>query len=263
MERLHDPSANTYDPLEHVYCLDDINEITKKVADDEWIALGSAIAEAMLETILDIGTDALKAMGREERATSQERMAKDISNAVEASLDMIRYQPIYHECGNHLLPDEILSPLQAVMRSELQLLLPFQEDLLDQRSSDIQLLALSSINEAVESYCGVANVNAPFFNLASEMHQRIRKRRRELLVKHSRGYENVKDVERDIEKNRKKWLHIMFGRHAASDYKIGETHRVMTKLGDISKEAKRQRNREARKKFLLVLFSDLNGVLLP
>ncbi len=83
MERLHDPSANAYGPLEHVYCLDDINEITQKIADDEWIALGSAIAEAMLETLFEIGANALKAMGKVDRAKSEERMAKGISIAVE------------------------------------------------------------------------------------------------------------------------------------------------------------------------------------
>ncbi|KAL7464167.1 hypothetical protein ACHAXS_004501 [Conticribra weissflogii] len=234
MERLHDPSANAYGPLEHVYCLDDINEITQKIADDEWIALGSAIAEAMLETLFDIGADALKALGKVDRAKSEERMAKGISIAVE-----------------------------AVLFKELQLLLPYEEDVLDQRRSDVSLLALSSINEAVESYCGIANINAPFFNLVSEMHQRVCKRRRELLFKHSKGYENVKDVERDIEENRKKWFRVVMGRNAASDYKIGEAHHVMTKLGDASKEEEKQRNREARKQFLLGLFQDLNGVLLP
>ncbi len=176
---------------------------------------------------------------------------------------MIQDQPIYHEHGTQPLPNEILVPLQAVLFKELQLLLPYEEDVLDQRRSDVSLLALSSINEAVESYCGIANINAPFFNLVSEMHQRVCKRRRELLFKHSKGYENVKDVQRDIEENRKKWFRVVMGRNAASDYKIGEAHHVMTKLGDASKEEEKQRHREARKQFLLGLFQDLNGVLLP
>eukprot|EP01083_Nonionella_stella_P070543 188791_1 len=55
MERLHDPSTNSYGRAEHIYSLRDIDAITRTIADDEWTALGSAIAEAMYETILDVG----------------------------------------------------------------------------------------------------------------------------------------------------------------------------------------------------------------
>jgi hypothetical protein len=53
MERLHDPSTNAYGRVEHVYSPCEVGEITEKIFDDEWTALGSVIAETMLETTLD------------------------------------------------------------------------------------------------------------------------------------------------------------------------------------------------------------------
>lgn len=89
MERLHDSSNNPYGRLEHIYSLDDIDEITRRVADDEWMALGSAIAEAMLETIVDISGEVLKEMGRDERMKVEERIAEDVSITVEVSYKLI------------------------------------------------------------------------------------------------------------------------------------------------------------------------------
>jgi hypothetical protein len=82
MERLHDPSTNAFGPLEHIYSLAEIDEITHKIADDEWTALGSAIAETMLEMILDVGSGALKRMGWVERMSITNKVAEDVSNTV-------------------------------------------------------------------------------------------------------------------------------------------------------------------------------------
>lgn len=83
MERLHDPSTNAYGRVEHVYSLNEIGIITKKISDDEWTALGSVIAETMLETILDVGDDALNRRGWVERTTVTNRIAEEVSSAVE------------------------------------------------------------------------------------------------------------------------------------------------------------------------------------
>lgn len=182
---------------------------------------------------------------------------------VKKTLSKICYQSISHHQGPHPLPTEILTPLHKVLRRELQILLPNQEEFLDQKGDDLSILALSSINEAIESYCGITNVHAPFFNLSNEMNHRIRDRRKQLLVKHSKGYEGVKDVEQDIEKSRKEWVRVVLGRDAAKDYKFGEVHHIMTKLGDAKKEKERTRKRESRKKFVNALFRDLNGILVP
>ena len=69
-------------------------------------------------------------------------------------------------------------------------------------------------SEAIESYCGITNINAPFFNLSTEMEHRVRDRRRELLLKHSRGYESVKDVMKDIEESRMEWVNKNLGNQA-------------------------------------------------
>ncbi len=67
MERLHDTSTNAFGPIEHIYSLNDIDYVTRKIAEDEWMALGTAIAEAMYEMILDVGDEALHEMGFVER----------------------------------------------------------------------------------------------------------------------------------------------------------------------------------------------------
>jgi uncharacterized protein with gpF-like domain len=83
MERLHDSSTNAFESLEHMYTLNDIDDITQKIADDEWTALGSAIAETMLETILDVCDEVIKKMGWVERMSVTNKIAEDIASTVE------------------------------------------------------------------------------------------------------------------------------------------------------------------------------------
>mmetsp|Transcript_17977 Transcript_17977/g.27374 ORF Transcript_17977/g.27374 Transcript_17977/m.27374 type:complete len:131 (+) Transcript_17977:124-516(+) len=85
MERLHDTSTNGFGPIEHVYSLKDIDYITRKIAEDEWMALGTAIAEAMYEMILDVGDEALHEMGFVERMSVTDKIAEDVTSAVEVS----------------------------------------------------------------------------------------------------------------------------------------------------------------------------------
>lgn len=124
-------------------------------------------------------------------------------------------------------------------------------------SRDLSLLVLSSVSEAIETYCGITNIDAPFFNLSHEMEHRIRDRRRQLLVKHSRGYENVRDIEADIEQGRKEWVRDVLGNRAARNYEFGE---VTTKAGN---EHCHEKERAKREGILNALFQDLNGVLKP
>ena len=84
MERLHDTSTNSYS-IEHVYTHRDIDFITRRIARDEWTALGSVIAETMHETILDVGNDALKQRSWTDRITLTDRIAEEVSSAVEVS----------------------------------------------------------------------------------------------------------------------------------------------------------------------------------
>ena len=90
MERLHnDPSTDVHSPygksVEHVYTLRDIDVVTRRVADDEWTGLGSAVAESMFETILEVGDEALARRGWVERTSLTERIAEEVSSAVEVS----------------------------------------------------------------------------------------------------------------------------------------------------------------------------------
>lgn len=84
MERLHDPSTNAYS-VEHVYSLRDIDVVTRKIADDEWTALGSIVAEALYEMILDVGDDALKQRGWVDRMSLTNKISEEVSGAVEVS----------------------------------------------------------------------------------------------------------------------------------------------------------------------------------
>jgi hypothetical protein len=89
MERLHDPSTNAYGRVEHVYSNREIGTIAQKIHDDEWTALGSVIAETILETILDVGDDALSRRGWVERTTVTNRIAEEVSSAVEVRLSSV------------------------------------------------------------------------------------------------------------------------------------------------------------------------------
>lgn len=86
MERLHDKSTNAFGRIEHVYSLNDIDDITRKIAEDEWMAgLGTAIAEAMYEMILDVSDEAMHEMGFVERMSVTNKIADDVTSAVEVS----------------------------------------------------------------------------------------------------------------------------------------------------------------------------------
>ena len=85
MERLHDTSTNAFGQIEHVYSFSDIDYVTRKIAEDEWMALGTAIAEAMYEMILDVGDEALHEMGFVERMSVTDKIAEDVTSAVEVS----------------------------------------------------------------------------------------------------------------------------------------------------------------------------------
>ncbi|KAL7554814.1 hypothetical protein ACHAWF_018635 [Thalassiosira exigua] len=264
MERLHDPASNAFGPsAEHVYALSDIDAVTRKVADDEWTALGSAVPEAMYETILDVGEEALGRRGWVERTSLTDRIAEEVSKTVEKAIHKIRFQPsaVFDQCP-HPLPEELLISLNVLLRHELGAIAGLEEGAsFNYSGRDLSVLVLSSVSEAVESYCGVANVDAPFFNLSNEMERRIRDRRRELLVKHSKGYESVNDVTEDVERSRREWVRETLGKKAASHYEFGE---VTTKDGNEHSHEKEKRARRRRHAGILnALFQDLDGVLMP
>jgi hypothetical protein len=254
MERLHDPSTNAFGPLEHVYSMAEIDGITHKIEDDEWMALGSAIAESTLETILDVCSGVLKKMGWVEKMNVVNKVAQDISKTVEKSLHTIRFQSLSLGHGQYSIPDELLQPLYKIIRQELRNV--SGDDSFECNSQNLSVLVVSSVGEAIESYLGPVNVNAPFFSLSKEMQHRISSRRKELLVKHSKGYENVKDVERDIEDSRKDWVRVNLGRKAANNYHFGE---ITTKVGPGNADVKKQKVPSIWN----ALVQDLDGVLLP
>lgn len=290
MERLHDPStSHSGSSAEHVYSLKEIDAITRKIVDDEWTALGSAIAETMYEMILDLGDDALQQRGWADRMGLTDKIAEEVSSGVEKSLRKFRSQPLrtnrlrrqsshvaHHDRdGPHhhaLLPRELLDSLQALLRHELGRIVVVVRDVEDASSSsssfdyndhhrDLSPLVLSFASTAVESYCGMANVDAPFFDLEREMERRVRDRRRELLLRHSRGYEGVVDVEEDIERSRREWTREVLGTKAAAGYEFGE---VITRDGNGHSHRKERRAREGRRSNILnALFQDLDGILMP
>jgi hypothetical protein len=89
MERLHDPSTNAYGCVEHVYSPCEVSVITQKISNNEWTAIRSIIAETMLETILDVGDDALKKRGWVERTTVTNRIAKEVTSTVDVSCHLL------------------------------------------------------------------------------------------------------------------------------------------------------------------------------
>jgi len=254
MERLHDPSTNAFGPLEHLYSLAEIDEITHKIEDDEWTALGSAIAEAMLEMILDVGSGALKRMGWVERMSITNKVAEDVSKTVTKSLYTIRFQPLTSDQGHHRIPDELLSPLYKLLRQELRKI--SGDESFECSSQNLSLLVVSCVGEAIETYLGITNVDAPFFCLSKEMEHRVSNRRKELLMKHAKGYESVKDVEKDIQDTRKNWVRVKLGKKAAVDYHFGE---ITTKVGN----GKIADKKKVFPSLWNALIQDLDGVLIP
>mmetsp|Transcript_31038 Transcript_31038/g.67130 ORF Transcript_31038/g.67130 Transcript_31038/m.67130 type:complete len:93 (-) Transcript_31038:308-586(-) len=91
------------------------------------------------------------------------------------------------------------------------------------------------------------------------MEHRIAKRRRELLLKHSKGYENVRDVVSDIRETRKEWVRTELGNRAASHYEFGE---VITNAGNGRSQQKEKSVREEwREGILNALFLDDGGLM--
>ena len=127
---------------------------------------------------------------------------------------------------------------------------------------DLSVLVLSSVTEAIESYFGIDNANAPFFDLINEMDLRVANRRRDLLVKHSRGYEGVRDVFDDIESSRVAWLRDVLGTRAARYYEFGD---VTTRVGNGHSHERERTSRRRGMRFDILggLFRDLEGTLIP
>lgn len=263
MERLHDPSANAYGSIEHVYSIRDMDVITRKIADDEWTGLGSVIAESMYETMLDVGANALGHLGWVQRMSLTERIAEEVSSTVEKTLYKIRTQlGSTFDQGPHSVPEQLLTSLHKLLRHELGSIIGLDDqESFNHNGRDLSLVVLSSVSDAIESYCGITNINAPFFNLSNEIEHRIRDRRKQLLLKHSKGYENVRDIMQDIEQSREEWVHDTMGKRAARNYEFGE---VTTHAGNAHGHREEKRAREGRRSNVLnALFQDLDGILMP
>jgi hypothetical protein len=164
------------------------------------------------------------------------------------AVNKLRAQPIHQ--GPHPLPEELLSSLHRLLRQELATITGMET--FNYSGHDLSLLVLSSVSEAIESYCGITNIDAPFFGLSQEMNHRIRSRRRELLLKHAKGYESVKDIERDVETSRKVWVRDVLGNKAAKNFHFGE---VTTKAGNRHTHQEEKQKKEKRAKLLSSLFS--------
>lgn len=164
------------------------------------------------------------------------------------ALNKLRTQPLHQ--GPHPLPEELLSSLHRLLRQELATITGTAT--FNYSGHDLSLLVLSSVSEAIESYCGITNIDAPFFGLSQEMNHRIRNRRRALLLKHAKGYESVKDIERDIETSRKVWVRDVLGNKAAKNFHFGE---VTTKAGNRHTHQEEKQKKEKRAKLLSNLLS--------
>lgn len=247
IERLHDGPTNCYGPLEHVYSLKDINTVTLKVSDDEWTALGIVVAESVLETVVDFSGVFLEQMQGADRDNFTRSLSYKISETVTTEFFEVRSNKYGPYISQSHIPEGLVFELNSLIRRELHSLVG--QESFDCR--DLSTLVNAVVSEAVESYCG-KDVRAPFFSLSSEMNRRIKDRRRRILVKHSKGYESVKDVIDDIEENRKLWVREELGSDAAANFEFGK---VTTKW-----ETTKQREHSS---FMAALFSDLNGVLIP
>ena len=169
----------------------------------------------------------------------------------------------------HDLPRDLVASLRTLLRHELSVLAGADDgggdgpaSALDGCSDQLSLIAESAVRDAVEGYCGLSDSRAPFFSLAHEMEGRVRDRRRELLVRHSRGYEGLSDIEEDIRESRRRWIRSEMGGGAARNFELGE---VTTKLGNEHSHEKERRAAVARQRSGLwkALFQDLDGVLMP
>lgn len=155
-----------------------------------------------------------------------------------------------HQGGRQPLPEELLSSLHTLLRNELATVTGNND--FDYTGHDLSLLVLSCVSDAIESYCGITNINAPFFGLDQEVQHRIQSRRRELLLKHNKGYESVKDIEREIENSRKVWVRDVLGSKAAKNYHFGE---VTTKAGNKHTHRDEEKKKEEQARLLSNLLS--------
>ena len=175
-------------------------------------------------------------------------------NNAQKSLQTIRCQPLTFDDGQHSIPDELLRPLYDLVLKELRI--ACGDDSFECNSQNLSLLVISSVGEAIETYLGSINVNAPFFSLQKHMKNRVCSRRMDLLVKHAKGCENVKDVENDIVDSRREWVRVNLGRKAANTYHFGE---ITTKVGNEHNARKRRK----MPSMWNALIQDLDGVLVP
>ncbi len=192
-----------------------------------------------------------------------------LSHPTQKALHNVRSRPVGgFDRGPHSIPRDLLTSLHALLRHSLNVIVglddgggadsapPFRYN-----GRDLSLLVQSAVTEAIESYCGIDNANAPFFDLVSEMDRRVSSRGRDLLARHSRGYESVRDVFEDIESSRLTWLREVLGSRAVANYEFGE---VTTRAGNgHSHERGRTARRGRRFEILKGLFRDLEGVLMP
>lgn len=276
MEHLHDSSANRFGPVEHVYSLKDIDLVTRKIADDEWSALATQIAEDIYEMILDVSEEALHEMSFSERAVMTNEVAENVASGVEVSiikLALCHFQIIHlnkrsRSCyygqnvmnkmraqsmsgSKQLLPEELLTSFDSLVCNEIATITG-TKFVSDSADHDLSLLVLYCLCDSIESYFGITNINAPFFGIDNEIQNRIRSRRRSLLLKHHKGYESVTDIEKDIETSRQEWMKNNIGNKAANNYYFGE---VTTKAGNRHSHQEEKHKKEMRAKLLSSLLS--------
>jgi hypothetical protein len=191
-----------------------------------------------------------------------------------------RSRPATSGCvGPHSIPGEILYPLNAVLRRSLDAIVGGLDDhssTFHRNGRDLSPLVLSSVTDAIESYCGIDDASAPFFDLSRAMDRRVSDIRRDLLARHSRGYECVRDVLDDIESSRVGWLRDKFGTRATRHYEFGDVTTSRTRRrSDVTARAgnghSHDRERTARggqgggryEILLGGLFRDLEGASIP
>lgn len=124
----------------------------------------------------------------------------------------------------------------------------------DYDGRDLSIVVVAAATDAIEKYCDVADVHAPFFSLTSEMESRVRGRRRELLLKHARGFESVKDVAEDVRTSRREWARTALGegggggaRAAAVGDSVAEWGEVTTRAGNERCHRRERRVRDNRR----------------
>ena len=79
------------------------------------------------------------------------------------------------DCGLHSIPRDLPASPHALLRRSLNVIIGLNGSDMPFRYSgrDLSLLVLLAATKAVESYCGVDNVSASFFNLAHNIDRRV------------------------------------------------------------------------------------------